>query len=52
MSKTKTTMTRAEFWLEVTEDEPSLGISDDQIAELTYDPDNLFRVNHPIFIHR
>ena len=31
---------RAEFWLEVTADEPGLGISDDVIETWTYDPDN------------
>jgi len=36
---------RAEFWLEVTDGDDSLGIDDDEIAELTYDPDNLEEIN-------
>jgi hypothetical protein len=35
---------RAEFWLEVTADEPSLGINDDVIRSWTYDPENLMEI--------
>ncbi len=36
---------RAEYWLEITDGDDSLGIDDDEIAELTYDPDNLAEID-------
>ncbi len=36
---------RAEHWLDVTASSPELGISDDTISQLVYDPDNLEEIH-------
>ena len=36
---------RAEHWLAITENDDSLGIDDDRIAELTYDPANVSEID-------